>query len=603
MAETPSVFYPACLVDLRILFDDALTLVPEPAVLETFSTERLAFVPSPTAKAVGNPEVIGGQADPNLSFITSRIPISASVELPAYREAGTFRITLDYRDLPIDPRLVRSCSVEIYLSTIPGTQFGIGMTQRAPQFERESILRRNVRASSLAAYQRGNEDCLMVGVVDTWDVEHNDKGSEVTLQGRDLRGMLLNSPMNADTLATLPLKNNIIEVVQFIVSKHPAGGRIHVEGSPKDEWPNSTIPIPGGSFTTRVRKGAKGDKSRGSAGGDTNVTNFWDVISKYCAIVGAVPFFQGNLLFISPAKNLYDQQRQSTVPRNGSAFNDAREGVEGNVRQFIYGYNVEELRFERKYTGKRPTSVVVTSYNTSSTKRGEEKYIEARWPDDSSVLTAGVSSTTAKPIAKDIRKAKQTTVNPSGQSAQEDVVRYDYPGIADKARLLQLAQDIYEEIGRGEAGGSVSTQSLASFGGNNNDADVLRLRPGDAVRIGIGVKNKSGQTTSLDEASSFLSPPNLDASVSETTLLKSLNDRGLDPNLARAIVLSSRNYVKELQNTFRVSNVKFDWNISSGVKVAFDFQNYIRPRHEITPTPERIEQPAVVKRATSRTGG
>ncbi len=333
-----------------------------------------------------------------------------------------------------------------------------------------------------------------------------------------------------------------------------------------------------------------------------NITNFWDVISKYCAIVGAVPFFQGNLLFISPARNLYDQRRTETVPRTRSPFRGPRKGVEGSVRQFIYGYNVEQLQFERKYTGKRPTAVVVTSYNTSSTKRGAAKYIEARWPNDVRTPPGGPAP---RPLAKNIAKARQTTVNPSGETAQEDIVRYTYPGIADEARLLQLAQDIYEEIGRGEAGGSVSTRSLASFGGDNNDADVLLLRPGDAVRIGVGTTNKSGQTAALNEASSFLSPPSNDASISDAALLKSLVSRGLDENLARAIVLSSRNYVKELQNTFRVSNVKYDWSNETGVQIAFDFQNYIRPRHEITPiaSPVQTPSPAASTRATRRTGG
>lgn len=598
MSETPTVYYPSCVVDFRILFDEALTLATTATgtpIAPAFSDDTLSDARSPETKSTGNPQIFAGQSDEKLSHVTARIPKKVSVELPAYREAGTFHITMDYRDLPIDPRLVRSCAVEIYLDTVMAFEFGIGMAGRASQFDRASILPSQKRLSQL---QPNDSNLLMVGIVDTWNVAHSSSGSTVTLKGRDLRGLLLNSPFRPQTLNKLPLRGNIKEVVEYLVKSHPAGGKIKTGIAPEDEWPDLKWPSPGGEFTTRVRKGASGDKNNGSAGGDPNSLNYWDVISKYCSLVGAVPYFKGNTLYIAPSRNLYDNYRDSTQPKTPkypSVFNKERAslGVEGNIRQFIFGNNVEEMNFERKYTGKKTTAVEVTSFNTSSSQRGSGKALTARWPAAAPKLAGAPAA-----IQKDPEKARATSKQPSGSTAQEDITRITIPGIADKARLLQLAQDIYEEIGRGEMGGSVSTKSLASFGGYNNDPDLVRLRPGDAVRIGIG---ESG----LNSTSTFLSPPNLDASASDATLLKELQQRGLDTNLAKALILSTRNYVKGLENVFRVSNVKYSWDNSTGVSISFDFANYIRARAEVTQVRPRsgLSPKTATRTATPRTGG
>jgi len=62
----------------------------------------------------------------------------------------------------------------------------------------------------------------------------------------------------------------------------------------------------------------------------------------------------------------------------------------------------------------------------------------------------------------------------------------------------------------------------------------------------------------------------------------------LDDNLARAVAYSSRNAIMELHNTFRVNAVKFDWDINSGIAVAFDFHNYVMPRNSVQPTPTAL---------------
>jgi hypothetical protein len=79
------------------------------------------------------------------------------------------------------------------------------------------------------------------------------------------------------------------------------------------------------------------------------------------------------------------------------------------------------------------------------------------------------------------------------------------------------------------------------------------------------------------------SPLTDDAKTAPAALAKEIAKRIGDADLARAIVATSRNLVANLQNFFRVKNGKFDWDVSSGVSVSFDFENYIEARNAITP--------------------
>jgi hypothetical protein len=53
-----------------------------------------------------------------------------------------------------------------------------------------------------------------------------------------------------------------------------------------------------------------------------------------------------------------------------------------------------------------------------------------------------------------------------------------------------------------------------------------------------------------------------------------------DENLARVLVATARNTVQELQRIFRVKDVKFGWNASSGVSIDFDFNNFVEVRND-----------------------
>jgi hypothetical protein len=124
----------------------------------------------------------------------------------------------------------------------------------------------------------------------------------------------------------------------------------------------------------------------------------------------------------------------------------------------------------------------------------------------------------------------------------------------------------------------------------------MRIRPGDAVTITVDGRELSNRAP-------LVSPLNRQAQSDDGQLIREITARVGDPNLARVIVATSRNYVFELQNTFRTSNVKYDWDVKSGISVAFDFHNYVEARNAVTPIekPKRGAAQRSVK-ASSNTG-
>jgi hypothetical protein len=568
-----STFYPSCMLNLRLRFDEAFHIrgaaeTPAP-ISVTGEMARAGRLPSAIATAI--PLVLKGTGK-NLSRVTGRMPKVAQFELPAYRQAGKFTAAFDFRDLPIDPRLVRACGVEIYLDGIAAESFAAGMAGAEADGSRRSIITPT------------KENNLLVGTVDRWSVKHHAKGSEVVLEGRDLRGLLLSTKIRPQLLSKIDLRKPIYYVVDQIISLHPFGSEISVDYNP-DEWPDRIVPSPSAAGMTRVRMGANGQTPQSSPPGEVNTLNFWDVITYYCSLCGAVPYFVGETLRVRPARSILDLSNRAgfdpaiPTPFAGGRTREIEIDDQGrkdtlNIRRMVFGRDVDELSFERQYNAEATRVVEVVSLDTSSKKRGLGKLLIARWPKG-----GGAQPTAEDPVMDDAEGAEEaevTSVAPSGQAAEKKIHRISIPGITDLKRLETIAQNIHTELGYGEMGGSCKTKNLTSFGGDATDPDLLRLRPGDAVEISIDARALSSRSPLVGEVFD-------QQRSSPEELMKRIGARLGDENLARVIVATARNQVMELQRFFRVANVKYSWSTTTGIEIQFDFQNYVQARFDVLP--------------------
>ncbi len=553
-----SVYYPSLVANLQIRFDEGLELIPGAT-----TPEELAASPTPGAEPI-RPKVIEPGSD-NLSKLVGIVPKSASVELPGYRQAGNFSLEMAFRDLPLDPRVIRAIAVAIHLDAVPAGDFADGMTR--VQLFGDSRFESNERRPSII--ETNEENILLAGLADTIKVEHSSSGSSVRIDGRDLRGILLDTPISPSTLKAVDLKKNIKEVVAQLVNKlHPQGTGIEVTVK-EDEWPNKTIPSPATlDDVTRINLDAAGKSLKPNAKGEAQEINFWDLITQYCFLVGGVPHFVGSKLRIRPARSLFDARRQEEAfdPNFPTPFKDGEQRSvrapftqrpeQFAFRRLVFGRDINKLNWERKLGGVKVPVIETVSYDTSGSTRGTGRLLKAQWPEPTK------------------KEARTTSVGASGKTPQTDVVRINVPGVNNKERLLEIAKDLYQEIGRQEIGGSVDTKNLASFGGNNQDPDLVRLRPGDPIEFRVDASGLGVFPPPISELTQ-------EAGRSFEEQVKVVKDRIGDEDLARVLVAVNRGEVSQLQKVFRTANVKFDWSAGSGVGISFDFQNFLEARYAV----------------------
>lgn len=626
------VFYPSCVVHFILRFDEAFNVSEQASAMSVSAAQGLVVDPytpsirplileSEAAKTNKDVEATTGVKlskapgdQDRLSIIMNRVPKAGSFELTGYRQAWKFNMSFDFRDLPVDPRVIRSCGVEIHIGAVDPSDFASGMVSTDAQGRRKSII------STVGPGGAPREDTLiMVALVDTAHVSHTANSSVLTIEGRDLRGVFLDSPADPKLFKNLNLDRDIVDVVRQILQRHPFGKGINVESN-KNDWPDSKVPSP---YTkdnaTRVLLGADGKGSGSSMpqGGSANL-NFWDLITHYCFVVGAVPYFAGRKLVIRPARSLYDQQKAGFDPRIPTPFAGGRQrsavfGEPGReekfgVRKLIFGRDVSELSYERKYTGVKARVVAAVGVDTSSEKRGTQALVTGYWPNAEAIaalkreqkeaekrgqaLALDKAQQTLASVASVVAKLsnpKATSVAPSGGATQEEVLRVPVAGIKDKKTLEEIARNIFEEVGKGEMGGSAHTKNLASFGTDPNsftaanaDPDLCRLRPGDAVELKVDTRRLASTAPLVSSVTDFYRKSVDDITKEVGQKLKAdLGSTAGSEDLARVVVATARGGIVELQNVWRVENVKYDWSVTGGLGVAFDFKNYIEARSNV----------------------
>lgn len=549
LTPRPPVYRPSCLVRLNARFDTAYLPATNPPGQTSLGAPRAEV------QQAGNTSSLTGTNNDGLTEQIIVRPISASVEVPSPREAGRFSLEFLYRDFPVDPRMFSAIACEVYLGGVSADKSAQGIAGQG------YALTNNPALVSLT-----DENLVVVGIVDEVTVRHDGQMSRVTLEGRDLRGVLLDSPAPAALFTQLDLRQPIQNVVRQILDKHPLGSTFSLWYFP-DEWtvPGDTLSRPPSPYSsdgsTRVRLGANGKQSKGTPKTGEEV-NFWDLVTNYCFLCGVLPYFAGNKLVLRRARSYWSQL--------------------GTIRGMIYGRDVLSLNITRSFqgaNGSKGRAVMVTSIDTDSTQRGGARLKEVVWGP--TVLDAGNPDNRGKTKAGKVVRTHeaalppgQTTrpqvgqISPSGLVGYTDVVRIPVSGVKSEAQLLEVAKAVYEEMGRGEMSGAFETANIATYGRPDLDADLLKLRPGDAVRIQIDERLSTGQAPAV-------SPLQKDATTAAAERIREMTNRGIPARMAAAIVQSAERGVPALAPIFRAKHVKFDYTVTTGVKITCDFENYV----------------------------
>lgn len=623
------VYYPSCVVNLVVRMDESLQVREDQQEHDRSEVEKEIGI-LPGAATLGDANVKSGQTTPrdgnqtttssasqnttrivveplvvpnsdNLNRIMNRVPKHATLDLSGVRQAWQFSLAFDFRDLPVDPRLLRGCGVEIHLGTVPAPVWAKGQENVRNSQTGQILSRINTRSSAVRdgrVVSVPNIDTLvMFGAVDAWSVRHTPQGSLIEMNGRDLRGYLLDLKVPMSDIGKLNLNQPIHAVIKDIVKQIKSHYDMNLDVMiDAVEWESrGGVPRPSElGAVNPSRRSVEGDKTRASPQGGQDDVSYWVLITRYCFLVGAIPYFSGHELWIRPARNIFDLHKDQTY--RPPFVNDRQityssgEKRSLRVRQLVYGRDISDLSFERKYAGVVTPIVEVVSID--ETKRGKARLLSAQWP---------------------LEKSKA-----GNMKAEGDRIRVNVGGIRDVNKLLVMAQDLYEEIGRGEIGGSASTANLASFGGDNADPDIIKMRPTDGIEITVDARaladrtplvselNKHSQRTFSEEA--FHIAGILDGqqiTEGKTAAGKTSTDA---LNIARAIVATARSLVSEDQRFFNVNNVKFEFS-ERGIQTSFDFRSYTISRNAANSPgmgenkESKIEKETVRKKSDKRKGG
>lgn len=592
-------YYPSILVTMRIRFDEVFAPLLDLELTEQPTSQQLM-----DARSFDN---VSGQRKSILPLLMSDVkdslsrvfnlqPKNADVVLESYRRSGTFSLEFDYARIPVDPRLIRSAAVEIYLDSVPAQEFADGMEKRTPS----GVASKQPRLATLVPDPQRN--LLFVGVVDEWETQHDEAGSWARIEGRDLRSIFLDSPADTALFENLDVSKPIDDVVRQILARHPMGEAFR-DAVKAVEWPRGKVPSP---YTkdgvTRVRRPADTNstatgKVRAVPKSDPNQINFWDLITQYCFLCGAIPYFQGPELRIRPIRPLYDTIDKAGFDPNVATpfkFGFPRDVKESDpavqipfaIRKMVMGRNVSKVRMKRRFNTFKPRIIECVSLNTSSRERGAAKLLIAGWDGFQDPYDDGTGIGLVKKRNNQHHKPRyfKTKIAPSGFRSEAEVLRVSVPGITDVQQLRDIAQAIFHEIGRGEIAGSAETSDLASYApmpgdGGNGDPDMLILRPGDPIEF-------------LTDTSAFNpdKAPIVHELIEQVRLgyehaVKRIAHQmgGAEPsigdwNMARVLAASARK-LADLQSYFRVQTVRYGFR-DDGLAVSFDFQNFIEARFD-----------------------
>jgi hypothetical protein len=551
MPQPLQTYYPRCTARLIFRFDEygaESTLKPAPASTTknlngtTVPRSPLTGQPDPSAPPgvtryvlapPGGATTVGGPQDQSQSsdgytYDVTVIPKSAAWSQNGIQQAGTVNLTIKYVDCPIDPRLVRSCGVELYLGCV--TEDAFVATNTGSASPQDEVL----PATYAGPSGEPRTNLRFQGFVNKWDVSWGDSEPTITIDAQDNSMLLHNQecPPRLSISAALPLDKAVATYLANFVQF--AG--LSVEYRPSTDTP----PILGSVLGETALRPGLGPQPAGGGGG-VQKHSVWDLLTDVCGATAHSIRMDGTTLVIQRARSLLGT---SVAQRADDPFRPRTvDGVSFSCRRFLYGRNVKTMKVSRDFGKKCVQNVEVRSQGGN----GDKTTLIGRFP---------------------LPPDRQVYALPGNAQPDQKWTVYSVPGIKDQPTLAKIAQGIYEQMGRQEMGVEIKTHNLGSFGGDNTDPDILDCKTGDTVEVLVNRDDDDvNEMTHMETA--------LTAQQSNAALMVSL---GFSQDFANAY---ARAYVNAgFTTTYRVKTMKVTWSSEGdgGVDITLHTTNYVQVR-------------------------
>ena len=204
-----STWYPACKVRLSIrLEDNTRGIYPPPLVPTEAGTGAESF---------GSGSPTGLPAAGEFEIVTQDlVPLECTVELNSYRTADTAKFSIQLSRLPIDPRLVRAISVQVFGGVFSAADFAAANGPKGAA----GVMLPDLTdpATGVPTSFGGVTNELFRGFADEIEVSMSADDAIVSMSCRDLSGELLDAEIPPNMLAELPGFLRLDEALQLLLT-------------------------------------------------------------------------------------------------------------------------------------------------------------------------------------------------------------------------------------------------------------------------------------------------------------------------------------------------------------------------------------------------
>lgn len=222
---------------------------------------------------------------------------SVEVEINDYTEADTFKVELDYKSFPFDPRTIRMCGVTIHMEDM------------------ENLL--NI-------IEPTKENTIFIGFADEDKIKLDEGANTVTLEGRDQTSLLIDSNYLG---APIPLSQPLDKIIEQLLQAQEATKAIIVDNRTGEELPKFS------------ELGSDLDPNT-AVFNPKNKQTYWDIIQNLISRAGLICYIDLDKLVISKPQKIYNRK---------------------NAKHFIFGYNIKTLEMQRKLGRNKGFNVKVQS--------------------------------------------------------------------------------------------------------------------------------------------------------------------------------------------------------------------------------------------------
>lgn len=348
-------------------------------------TARLESLKPPSGFEL-HPRYGGALRALNSTVMAEVRPLSVKVVRNSYQQPDSFSVEIDARALPITPKQIATCAVEVYLWGAPSADAQWPV---------------DPEGNSLVAP-------LCVGLVDDVSSRYGPDGHTIAIEGQDYTALF--SMREWDPRRRAPAGLRLDLQLEQLLAEGDKGGQMRLRVEP--ESLRSSLPVVGAAAR---RTNSKGQPVR-------EKSSWWDVMYRMAQLNGYILFVDGLDVVLTQPQVLHAYRAAGAVP----------------VYRFAWGRNLEVLELQRHLGKERQPVIEVRSYDERT-----RQTVIGRYPRGQEAPLAGLAvkrSTSASNVQKDTVK-RYTLHGVTDQATLDRYARAVFELIAQGEQSVTFTSD------------------------------------------------------------------------------------------------------------------------------------------------------------------